>query len=137
LWLVHFWPRTGWRGCRHFGLCGGEGFSIWAQRRGKSFSHEAPTGKPMPLIARIHRLMHRCLPGDVHSVDEFLDEHGLRRHEWFKSLLQSILELSKAGGEECSLLESLSNHLGIFADTAYFLALLNPQDGWHQPANGA
>ncbi len=21
-----------------------------------------------------------------------------------------------------------------FADTAYFLALLNPQDGWHQPA---
>ena len=40
------------------------------------------------------------------------DEHGLRRHELFRRVLQSLIELSKAGGEERSLLESLSNHIG-------------------------
>ena len=85
----------------------------WAQRKSKSLGYEAPAGKPVPLIDRIHRLMHLWSAGDLHKVDEFLDEHGLRRHELFKRLLQSIIELSKAGGEERSLLESLSNHLGI------------------------
>ncbi|MBI4327842.1 MAG: DUF1156 domain-containing protein, partial [Chloroflexi bacterium] len=85
----------------------------WAQRKGKSLGYEAPAGKPVPLIDRIHRLMHLWREGDLHKVDEYLDEHGLRRHELFKRLLQSIIELSEAGGEERSLLESLSNHLGI------------------------
>jgi len=57
--------------------------------------------------------MHLWRAGDVHKVDEYLDEHDLRRHELFKRLLQSIIELSEAGREERSLLESLSNHLGI------------------------
>jgi len=85
----------------------------WTQRKGKSLGYEAPAGRPVPLIDRIHRLMHLWRAGDVHKVDEYLDEHGLRRHELFKRLLQSIIELSEAGGEERSLLESLSNHLGI------------------------
>ena len=85
----------------------------WAQRKSKSLGYEAPVGKPVPLIDRIHRLMYLWRAGDVHKVDEFLDEHGLRRHELFKRVLQSIIELSEAGGEERSLLESLSNHLGI------------------------
>lgn len=85
----------------------------WAQRRGKTLGYEAPAGKPVPLIDRIHRLMYLWRAGDVHKVDEFLDEHGLRRHELFKRLLQSIIELSEAGGEERSLLEILSNHLGM------------------------
>lgn len=85
----------------------------WAQRKSKSLGHDAPAGKPVPLIDRIHRLMHLWHAGDVHKVDEFLDEHGLRRHELFKRVLQSLIELSEAGGEERSLLESLSNHLGI------------------------
>jgi hypothetical protein len=83
------------------------------QRKSKSLGYEAPGGKPVPLIDRIHRLMYLWRAGDVHKVDEFLDEHGLRRHELFKHVLQSIIELSEAGGEERSLLESLSNHLGI------------------------
>jgi hypothetical protein len=84
----------------------------WNHRRGRSLGIEAPGGRPVPLIDRIHRLMHLWKGGDVHKVDEYLDEHGLRRHELFRRVLQSLIELAKAGTEERSLLESLSNHIG-------------------------
>jgi hypothetical protein len=84
----------------------------WNQRRSRSMGYEAPGGRPVPLIDRIHRLILLWKAGDVHKVDEYLDEHGLRRHELFRRVLQSLIELSKAGSEERSLLESLSNHIG-------------------------
>ncbi|MEX2119486.1 MAG: DUF1156 domain-containing protein [Pirellulales bacterium] len=84
----------------------------WNHRRGRSLGIEAPGGRPIPLIDRIHRLMHLWKGGDLHKVDEYLDEHGLRRHELFRRVLQSLIELAKAGSEERSLLESLSNHIG-------------------------
>ncbi len=84
----------------------------WNQRRGRSMGYDAPGGRPVPLIDRVHRLMHLWKGGDVHKVDEYLDEYGLRRHELFRRVLQSLIELSKPGSEERSLLESLSNHIG-------------------------
>jgi putative DNA methylase len=84
----------------------------WVQRKHGSMGYEAPGGQPVPLIDRIHRLMHLWRAGDVLKVDEYLDEHGLRRHELFRRLLQSLIELSPAGSDERSLLESLSNHVG-------------------------
>ena len=84
----------------------------WAQRRGKSLGYEAPGGRPVPLVDRIHRLMHLWKGGDLSKVDAYLDGNGLRRHELFRRLLQSLVELSPHGSEERSLLESLSNHLG-------------------------
>jgi len=85
----------------------------WAQRKHKSMGYEAPGGQPVPLIDRIHRLMHLWKAGDVHKVDEYLDDHGLRRHELFKRLLQSLIELSRKDGasQELQILESLSNHV--------------------------
>jgi hypothetical protein len=83
----------------------------WAQRKHKSMGYEAPGGQPVPLIDRIHRLMHLWRAGDVLKVDEFLDEHGLRRQELFRRLLQSLIELSPRGSDERTLLESLSNHV--------------------------
>lgn len=83
----------------------------WAQRKRRSMGYEAPSGRPIPLIDRVHRLMHLWRAGDVHKVDEYLDDHGLRRQELFKRFLQSLIELSSAGSEERSLLESLSNHI--------------------------
>jgi len=83
----------------------------WAQRRRKSMGYEAPGGQPVPLIDRVHRLMHLWRAGDVVKVDEYLDEHGLRRNELFKRLLQSLIELSPEGSDERTLLEALSNHL--------------------------
>ena len=84
----------------------------WAQRKIKNMGYEAPGGQPVPLIDRIHRLMHLWKAGDVHKVDDYLDDNGLRRNELFKRLLQSLIELSPPGSDERSLLESLSNHIG-------------------------
>jgi putative DNA methylase len=82
----------------------------WSQRRNKSMGHEAPEGKAVPLIDRIHRVMHLWKDGDVQKVDEFLDQHALRRNELFKRVVQSLIELSTSS--ERSLLESISNHIG-------------------------
>jgi len=82
----------------------------WNRRRGKSMGYEAPEGKAVPLIDRIHRVMHLWKEGDLHKVDEYLDEHALRRNELFKRVVQSLIELST--NSERSLLESISNHIG-------------------------
>jgi len=84
----------------------------WAQRKGKSLGYEAPGGK-VPLIDRVHRLMHLWKAGDVHKVDDYLSEHALGRNELFKRVVQSLIELSE--NTERSLLESISNHIGIRA----------------------
>jgi putative DNA methylase len=83
----------------------------WAQRKGTTLGYEAPSGKPVPLIDRVHCLMHLWKAGDLHKVDDYLDGNGLRRQELFKRLLQSLIELSPHGSEERSLLECLSNHI--------------------------
>jgi len=83
----------------------------WNLRRSRSMGYEAPAGRPVPLIDRIHRLMHLWKEGDLHKVDAFLDDHGLRKQELFRRVLQSLIELSEAGSEERSILESLSNHV--------------------------
>ena len=82
----------------------------WNKRRGKSMGYEAPEGKAVPLIDRIHRVMHLWKNGDVHKVDEYLDEHALRRNELFKRVVQSLIELST--NNERTTLESISNHIG-------------------------
>lgn len=82
----------------------------WNLRRGKSLGYEAPEGKAVPLIDRIHRVMHLWKDGDVHKVDEYLDTHSLRKHELFKRVVQSLIELSSSS--ERSTLESISNHIG-------------------------
>ena len=85
----------------------------WAQRKRRTMGYEAPSGRPIPLIDRVHCLMHLWRAGDVHKVDEYLDDNGLRRQELFKRLVQSLIELSNGGSEERSLLESLSNHIQV------------------------
>lgn len=82
----------------------------WNQRKHKSLGYDAPEGKAIPLIDRIHRVMHLWRDGDVHKVDEYLDEHALRRSELFQRVVQSLIELST--DSERSLLESISNHIG-------------------------
>jgi hypothetical protein len=86
----------------------------WAQRaRHRGLDHQASGGSAVPLIDRVHCLMHLWKGGDLLKVDEYLDANGLRRQELFKRLLRSLVELSPRGSEERSLLESLSNHVGV------------------------
>lgn len=82
----------------------------WKQRKGKSIGYEAPGGKPVPVIDRVHRLMHLWKDGNVNKVDEYLDDNGLRRNELFGRVLQSLIELSEPDTDERSILESISNH---------------------------
>jgi putative DNA methylase len=98
----------------------------WSERTGRnsaSIGYEAPGGRPVPLIDRVHRVMQLYKAGDIGKVDEYLDEHGLRRHELFKRVIQSLIEVSRrergtvAGGrddhgDETTILEALSNHIG-------------------------
>jgi len=84
----------------------------WKERKEKRMGYEAPGGREVPLIDRVHRLMHLWRDGDARKVDEYLDDYALRRNELFVRLIQSLIELSERGGEERVLLESLTNHLG-------------------------
>lgn len=90
----------------------------WKERNEKRMGYESVGGRDIPLIDRVHRLMHLWREGDVRKVDDYLDEYALRRHELFGRLIQSLIELSQPASEERVLLESLSSHLGAKAAKA-------------------
>jgi len=71
----------------------------------------APPTRLVPLIDRVHRLMHLWKEGDVVKVDEYLETSGMRHEGVFPHLLQALIELAPAGSEERAVLESLSNHV--------------------------
>jgi putative DNA methylase len=108
------------------GVNGGEFIlRTWKERNEKRMGFDSIGGREVPLIDRVHRLMHLWRDGDVRKVDDYLDQNALRRHELFVRLIQSLIELSDQGSEERTLLESLSNHLGAkaaMADTTRPLA---------------
>ena len=84
----------------------------WSQR--KYAGTEAPglsNDTSMPLIDKVHRLMHLWRTGDVSKVDEYLDIHALGYNTLFAQLLQALIELAPAGSDERALLESISNHV--------------------------
>jgi hypothetical protein len=82
----------------------------WTFRKKKTLG-EVVDGKQPPLIDQVHKLMHLWQAGEVAKVDAYLDDHGMRREVMFHQLLQALIELSSAGSEERSLLESISNHV--------------------------
>ena len=67
--------------------------------------------REVPMIDKVHRLMHLWKAGDVVKVDEYIDMKALRKHALFVQILQALIELSAQGSEERSILESISNHL--------------------------
>ncbi len=81
----------------------------WKERKGATLGIEGRGGRPVPLIDRVHKLMHLWADGNQTKVDEFLDSFALRRNELFLHVIQSLIELSE--GEERSMLESISNHI--------------------------
>jgi hypothetical protein len=59
----------------------------------------------------VHHLMHLWVDGDVHKVNAYVDERGLRPSETFRHVLQALIELADEGSDERSVLERISNHL--------------------------
>ena len=90
----------------------------WTRRKAKWLGHEGPGGRPVPLIDRVHRLMHLWRAGDEARVNNYIDDMGLTRHALFARLLQALIELASAASEERTILESLSNHIAARAGIA-------------------
>jgi putative DNA methylase len=84
----------------------------WKQRRRAGFGATPANGSlAVPLVDMVHHLMHLWVDGDVHKVNAYIDERGLRRSETFRQVLQALIELAEEGSDERSVLERISNHL--------------------------
>jgi hypothetical protein len=84
----------------------------WKQRRRAGFGLPSQNGPgAVPIVDMAHYLMHLWIDGDVHKVNAYIDDRGLRRNETFKHVLQALIELAAEGSEERSVLERISNHL--------------------------
>ena len=83
----------------------------WSRRTGRNLGLEAPSGRSVPLIDQVHKLMHLWRAGDQVKVDDYLDTGGLQSNALFNQILQALIELADAGSDERSILEALSNHV--------------------------
>lgn len=92
----------------------------WRARKHRSLGMETASGRAIPLIDQVHKLMQLWVAGDVVKVNEFLDSRALRRSQVFIQLIQALIETSRAEGcsDECSILERLQNYLRQVGSTA-------------------
>lgn len=92
----------------------------WRARKHRSLGMETASGRAIPLIDQVHKLMQLWVAGDAVKVNEFLDSRALRRSQVFAQLIQALIEKSRAEGctEECSILERLQNYLRQVGSTA-------------------
>ena len=88
----------------------------WNRRQGRNLGLEAPSGRPVPLIDQVHKLMHLWRAGDQVKVDDYLDTGGLQSNALFNQILQALIELADVGSDERSILEALSNHVAARGD---------------------
>lgn len=101
---------------------GGGKFKLkaWNARKHRSLGLETASGRTIPLVDQVHKLMQLWVAGDVVKVNDYLDARGLRRSQVFVQLIQALIEQSRAEGsaEECSILERLQNYLKSVGSTA-------------------
>ncbi len=84
----------------------------WKQRRRAGFGATPSNGSStVPIVDMVHHLMHLWVDGDVHKVNAYVDERGVRPSETFRHVLQALIELADEGSDERSVLERISNHL--------------------------
>ena len=105
------------------GSSGGGGkfkLKAWNARKHRSLGLETASGRTIPLVDQVHKLMQLWMAGDVVKVNDYLDARGLRRSQVFAQLIQAFIEQSRAEGsaEECSILERLQNYLKSVGSTA-------------------
>lgn len=105
------------------GASGGGGkfkLKAWSARKHRSLGVETTSGRTIPLVDQIHKLMQLWVAGDVVKVNDYLDARGLRRSQVFAQLIQALIEQSRTEGsaEECSILERLQNYLKSVGSTA-------------------
>jgi putative DNA methylase len=84
----------------------------WDQRRKRDLGMNTGV-RPAPLVDQAHHIMQLWRAGDVHRVDSYIEDQGLRRNPVFPRLLQALIELAGKDNQsdERSLLESIMNHV--------------------------
>ena len=92
----------------------------WRTRKHRSLGMETASGRAIPLVDQVHKLMQLWVAGDVVKVNDYLDARVLRRSQVFAQLIQALIEQSRTegGAEECSILERLQNYLKSVGSTA-------------------
>jgi len=104
------------------GSSGGGKFKLkaWNARKHRSLGLETASGRTIPLVDQVHKLMQLWVAGDAVKVNDYLDARGLRRSQVFAQLIQALIEQSRAenGAEERSILERLQNYLKSVGSTA-------------------
>jgi len=104
------------------GIGGGGKYKLkdWRARKHRSLGVETASGRAIPLIDQVHKLMQLWVAGDVVKVNDYLDSRALRRSQVFAQLIQALIEKSRAEGctDECSILERLQNYLRSVGSTA-------------------
>jgi adenine-specific DNA methylase len=90
----------------------------WRARKHRSLGVETASGRAVPLIDQVHKLMQLWVAGDVVKVNDYLDARGLRRSPIFAQLIQALIEMNEPGAEERSILERLQNYLRSVGSTA-------------------
>lgn len=92
----------------------------WRARKHRALGVETASGRAIPLIDQVHKLMQLWVAGDVVKVNDYLDSRALRRSQVFAQLIQALIEKSRAEGctDECSILERLQNYLRSVGSTA-------------------
>lgn len=97
------------------GSSGGGKFRLkaWNARKHRALGMETASGRTIPLVDQVHKLMQLWVAGEVVKVNDYLDARGLRRSQVFAQLIQALIEQSRTEGcaEECSILERLQNYL--------------------------
>lgn len=101
---------------------GGGKFKLkaWNARKHRSLGVELPSGRAIPMIDQVHKLMQLWEAGDMVKVNDYLDARGLRRSGVFAQLVQALIEQSREerSEKECSILERVQNHLKAVGSTA-------------------
>jgi putative DNA methylase len=90
----------------------------WRARKHRSLGMETASGRTIPLIDQVHKLMQLWVAGDVVKVNDYLDSRALRRSQVFAQLIQALIEMNDPGVEERSILERLQNYLRSVGSTA-------------------
>ena len=68
------------------------------------------TSGELPMIDMLHRIMNLWDAGEKTQIDTYLTAHGLSENDLFKSVLQSLIEMSSQDSDERSLLETIINY---------------------------
>ena len=70
----------------------------------------AHTSGKIPMIDMIHRVMKLWEAGESAHINAYFHEHGLQENALFKAVVQALIETSRQGSSERSLMETLINY---------------------------